>query len=94
MKKEPLTIEQQDFIRANRLSMSMNQMCAHTGLGYTRLRGWMIDHDLMTTKEERQKWRKAQNLDLKKIRPIKWVKDPWKYGFNLVTMTPLRTHNI
>lgn len=84
MAKQPFTQEQIDFIKKNRLKMTINKMCVETGLGYTRIHGFMVKNNLTLTKEERKLRNKATPRASKKGK--EWVPDPWKYGLNLITM--------
>ena len=57
IKKQDLTNEQKQFIRDNRLNLSINDMRASTGLSYHDIRNFMIANDLQVPKKEVQRIR-------------------------------------
>lgn len=86
MSKKEFTQEQIDFIKANRLKMTINKMCAETGIGYTRMHHYMNKNNLLLTKEEKKQRSKICPKHKNKIG--EWVADPWNRKLNLITLMP------
>lgn len=91
-----LTPEQKQFIRDNRLVLSMNQMVQILNVPISRVRNFMIKNKLQLDKDELYNLRSEQMKRSHKKRPRKedsytpppHVPDPWNHGLNLHTMRP------
>jgi|SRR5690554_1261585 len=91
-----ITEEQQQFIRDNRLTMSMNDFVRTLGVPYSQVRSFMITNKLQLSNEEisalkgfkAEQWHRKKKLAKNQS---KWVPDPWNHGLNLITMQPLKT---
>ena len=93
MRKKKYTLEQEEFIRANRFDMTMKEMSLHLGIGYNRVRNYMIDNHLSLTRDEisaitlRRKARTPNKAHfIKTFNHPKWVPNPWDLNLNLATM--------
>ena len=70
MKRNPLTPEDEKFIRENRHTMSMNDLSKHLNKRYNRIRTFMIDNNLQLPQEQVQqirikKYKEAFGTELK-----------------------------
>lgn len=87
-----MTIEQQNFIRKNRLDMSMMRMAARLKKPYSQIRKYMIDNNLALmpcqVKALRLKTRQESSEAKETYIEPEWVPDPWNYGLNPITMQP------
>lgn len=81
-----LTQEQIDFIKTNRLKMTLTKMGEATGIGYTRLHHYMVKNNLMLTKEEKKERNKISPKAKNNLG--EWVADPWNRKLNLITLLP------
>lgn len=79
------TLEQIEFIKANRLEMSMVHLAKHLEMPYSRLRNYMVANNLQVDLKTIQKIRVTKMKKRSKKRF--WVKDPWNYNLNLITLT-------
>lgn len=50
-KEKPLTVFEQQFIKENRLKMSMNDMSIELNMSYSRLRNFMVKNKLTVPKD-------------------------------------------
>lgn len=61
--------ENQKYIKENRMTMSMKDMATVLGISYNRVRQFMIDEDIMLTKDEVQE---IKRINRSKPKPWNW----------------------
>lgn len=92
-----MTEEQKQFIRENRLFLSMTNLGAELNISRERIRNFMIEEDLILTREEISDLilysrnnpyvcRADNPLREEDEDEIEWVFDFWNYGLNPITM--------
>lgn len=80
--KIPLSDNEKQFIRKNRLTMSMANMGKQIGVSYNRVRNFMIQENLMLTKTEVDNIRwpnRATKVKPKKEEPPRPKNNRWYY---------------
>lgn len=83
--KIPLSDNEKQFIRKNRLTMSMANMGKQIGVSYNRVRNFMIQENLMLTKSQvdnirfpnRKKSKQTQNTEPQRTNNNRWYYDAY-----------------
>lgn len=83
--KIPLSDNEKQFIRKNRLTMSMANMGKQIGVSYNRVRNFMIQENLMLTKSQvdnirfpnRNKSKQTQNTKPQRTTNNRWYYDAY-----------------
>lgn len=90
MKKAELSQTEIDYIKENRLNMSMNQMSANLKVSFYKVSNYMKKNNLMVDKETVQEIRTKNYVIGKKAKIYDkkedWIFDFWNKNINPITM--------